>query len=344
LDLAALNNLPLACFLARDMTGAYEEGKKAVEAYPDRVTPLYNLSWYALAVDRLEESEAAAQKVISMDPGFAEARVCLGLVRMAQGRTGDAAAEYRKLETMAPYASSLAAAGLADLALYEGRQEEARGILEAAISGDLKNDLRAFATQKRLMLAPVLEALGRPAEALKAVEEALAGTSNESVLYAGALAVLGAGKDGRARELAALLAAMPSPEPQAYSRLVTGEIRLRAGRCPEAIKEFHDAQAQLDTWIGHLALGRAYLEAGQYTEAYSEFETCLKRRGEAASVFLDDLPTMHRLPQVYYYLGRAQEGLKIPAAKESYGIYLEIKARAAADPLAKDARRRLESL
>jgi tetratricopeptide (TPR) repeat protein/tRNA A-37 threonylcarbamoyl transferase component Bud32 len=344
MDLAALTNLPLACFLARDMPKAFEEGKKAVEAYPDRVNPLYNLAWYALAVDRLEEAEAAAQKVIKLDPGFAEAKVCLGLIRLAQGRTGDAAAEYRRLEGTEPNAASLEAAGQADLALYEGRRGDARKILEAAIPADIKNNLNSLATQKRLMLAEVLASFGRPGDALKVVEEALAGTSNESVLYSGALIMLGAGKDERVRGLVSTLTVMPSPEPQAYARLVEGEVDLLKGNFPEAIKNLHEAQNQVDTWIGHVSLGRAYLAAGQFTEAYSEFEGCLKRRGEAASVFLDDLPTMNRLPQIYYYLGRAQEGLKSPGAKGSYKKFLEIKILAAGDPLVEDAKRRLGQL
>ena len=344
MDLAGIINLPLAHFFARDMPRAYEEGRKAVEAYPDRVNPLYNLVWYAIAADRLDEAEAAAQKVIKLDPGFAEARVCLALIRIAQGRTGEATAEYKRLEEGGAYAASLGAAGFADLALCEGRQDEARRILETAIPADIKNGLNAFATQKRIMLAEVLVSLGRPADALKVVAEALAGTNNESVLYSGVMIVIGAGKVERAQSLAAMLGAMPSPEPQAYARLVEGEIDLLKGRLPEAIKKFHEAQDQVDTWIGHIALGRAYLAAKQFTEAYSEFDGCLKRRGEAASVFLDDLPSMRSLPQVYYYLGRSQEGLKIAAAKESYKKYLEIKILAAGDPLVEDAKRRLAGL
>jgi hypothetical protein len=46
---------------------------------------------------------------------------------------------------------------------------------------------------------------------------------------------------------------------------------------------------------------------------------------------------------VHYYLGRAQEGLKSPAAAESFRTFLAIKqtAEAKTDPLIEDARRRL---
>jgi tetratricopeptide (TPR) repeat protein len=344
MDIAGVINLPLAHFYARDMAKAFEEGKKAIEAYPGRINPLYNLIWYAIAAARLDEAESAAQNVIKLDSSFAEARVCLGLIRLLRGRLNEGAAEYRKLEGPEAYADSLGKAGLADLAIYQGRLDDARKILETAIGGDLENELNAFATQKSLVLAETLAALGRKADALKAAERALSGTSNVSVLYTGAMIMVWTGQEARARELAEKLGAMPSPEPQAYSRIVLGEIDLLAGRLPEAIKEFHEAQSQVDTWIGHTALGRAYLAAGQFTEAYSEFESCWKRRGETASIFLDDLPTLRYLPPVHYYLGRAQEGLKIPAAAESYKRYLEIKTLAEGDPLVEDAKRRIGGL
>jgi tetratricopeptide (TPR) repeat protein/predicted Ser/Thr protein kinase len=344
MDLAGYINLPLAYFYAREMAKAFEEGKKAVQAYPDRVNPLYNLTWYAIAADRLDDAEAAARKVIEMEASFAEAHVCLGLIRILRGRSSDAAAEYGRLQGTDAYASSLGAAGRADLALYEGRTDEARKILEGAIPADVKNDLNAFANQKRLTLAEVLASAGQGSEAVKTVDALVKAESDDSVVYLGAQVMIAAGKDDRGRTLAGTLSARPAPEPQAYARLIEGEIDLGRGQVPEAIKKFHEAQAQVDTWVGHVALGRAYLAAGQFTEAYSEFESCLKRRGEAASVFLDDLPTIRYLPQIYYYLGRAQEGLKIPAAKDSYKKYLEIKILAAGDPLVEDAKRRLSGL
>lgn len=112
-----------------------------------------------------------------------------------------------------------------------------------------------------------------------------------------------------------------------------------------ALNLFREAQAIVDTWLGHFALGRAYLKADAYTEAYSEFETCLKRNGETTSIFLNDLPSFNYFPSVYYYLGRAQEGLGSDAAVQSYQKFLSIKEKADEGiPLVEDARQRLGSL
>ena len=88
-------------------------------------------------------------------------------------------------------------------------------------------------------------------------------------------------------------------------------------------------------------LGAAYLEAGAFAEAHSEFDLCTKRRGEAAVLFRDDSPTAWLVPPMHYYLGRAQEGLKSPGAAESYRAFLAIREKGGDDPLVTDARRRL---
>jgi hypothetical protein len=104
---------------------------------------------------------------------------------------------------------------------------------------------------------------------------------------------------------------------------------------------FTDANQLLDTWIGRFELGRAYLEAGLFVEADSEFDRCVKRRGEALEIFMDNVPTFAYFPPVYYYQGRVREGLKSPGFAEPYRAYLSIRGRAGEDPLLADIHRRL---
>ena len=85
---------------------------------------------------------------------------------------------------------------------------------------------------------------------------------------------------------------------------------MKTGNPRDAIKLLTEANGLLDTWIGHFELGRAYLDASAFTQADSEFDRCLKRRGEALSLFLDEEPTYGIFPPVYYYQGRAREGLE----------------------------------
>ena len=100
---------------------------------------------------------------------------------------------------------------------------------------------------------------------------------------------------------------------------------LTGGDSRKAIKIFTEANGLLDTWIGRFDLGRAYLEEGAFTEADSEFDRSMKRRGEASALFLDQSPTFGYFPSVHYYTGRVREGLKSPGFKDSYRTYLSIR-------------------
>ena len=90
-------------------------------------------------------------------------------------------------------------------------------------------------------------------------------------------------------------------------------------------------------------MGRAYLDAGAFTEASSEFDLCLKRRGEATSVFLDDVPSYQVLPPFITIKAARAKVLNSPGAAESYKTFLAIKQNGAGDPLVADAQRRLSS-
>ena len=123
--------------------------------------------------------------------------------------------------------------------------------------------------------------------------------------------------------------------------MIEGETLLNRGQAREAVAKLEEGGRLADSWLLRFDRGRAYLELGAFTEAEADFEACVKRRGEATAVFLDDVPTFHYFPPVYYYLGRAQEGLGSASAADSYKQFLAIKEKSDGDPLVADARRRV---
>ena len=127
--------------------------------------------------------------------------------------------------------------------------------------------------------------------------------------------------------------------------MIEGYASLYKSDIPRALSLFTEAQSLADTWLGRFALGRAYLEAEEYTEASLEFENCERRQGEAMAIFLSDLPSLRYLDSLHYYIGRAMEGLGIAGASESYQKFLKVKENEDwGAPLVKDARKRLGSL
>jgi eukaryotic-like serine/threonine-protein kinase len=143
-----------------------------------------------------------------------------------------------------------------------------------------------------------------------------------------------AGEQAKAEKIASALSDELSVEPQAYGKITAGLIALKKHNVHEAIKQISDANILLDTWIGRYELGRAYLEAGAFTDADSEFDRCSTRRGEIIELFGDNVPTYSYYPYVLYYQGRVRDGLKSPGAADFYRSYLDTRGQSSEDPLA----------
>jgi tetratricopeptide (TPR) repeat protein/predicted Ser/Thr protein kinase len=337
--------LAIAYFYARDMPKAVEEGRLDVKYNPQGVHAHNNLSWYALAVGDLQTAEGESRAALKIQPEFPRAFVTLALTELAKGQPDLAAETYRRLQPLKAYGASLAATGLADLACYEGRVKEAVKILEEGIAFDLKNDQALDAATKGIMLAQAYLLQGKKEQAVGAAARAVGTSPEDDIRFSAALVDLRAGREDGARTLQAELNKKLQPEPRAYAKLIGGELSRARGDIGNAIKLFQEAKSEIDTWLGHLFLGCAYLEAEDHTAASSEFEICLKRSGEAASVFFNDLPSFRYLPPIYYYLARAQERFSAPAASGSYDRFLKIKDKDdGTDPMVADARRRRAAL
>jgi tetratricopeptide (TPR) repeat protein len=340
-DTAGIANLAAAHFYKRDFTRALQEARRAVEAYPKNVPQRNNLGLDAMYAGDFETAIREQDEVLRLNPAFVLAYVSKALSQLAQGHPDLAAQTYGKAAALGGRGAAVAAAGLADIALVQGRPSDAVPILKKAIESGLANPDAESAPEMRMMLAEAQLNLGDRAAALSETERALPLGGGEAVLYPAAQVYLANGREAKALALADQLAGRLEPDPQAYAELIRGEAELARGRAPAAIRHYAAARKIADTWAGRLDLGKAYLEAGAFAEADAELEACIKRRGEATALFLEEFPSFHRFPPVYYYLGRVREGLKSPAAVEAFKSFLAFKT-GPGDALVLEARRRTE--
>ena len=340
-DDVGATNLALAYFYTRDMPKAMQAGQHAMDLAPKGLLQKKNFALYAIYAGDYAAGAKAAQEVLQQNPSYAEA---LGALAMAQAGLGDlssSAATYQKLQALNARGASMAAIGLADLALYQAHETEAISLLEKGIAGDNVAKDPASAGIKSIALAQAYISKGDKGKAVAVAEQAMKLNPDQGTLMAAGEIYITAGDMSKAGKLATQLSGKIEPEPQIYGQLLQGSMALKHNKIKEAIQAFESAQKTSNTWLGHYYLGKAYMQNGSFTEADSEFEICLKRRGEASAVFLDDVPTFRLLPPVYYYLGRAQEGLKSPAAPESYRTFLKMQPDGTSD-LVSDARHRLQ--
>ena len=344
-DTSGMANMAVAEFYRRDMKAAVDLGRRASDAYPNNVLRKSNAALFAMYAGDFETAEQLANDTLALNSRYTRVFVTLGMSKLATGHPADAVATFERLRAIdSASAKAYLASGLIDIALYEGREGDALTRLGEAIAADRGAANQSSLGRRLALRANVLVSRGDKARALRDATEAVTLGKEEAIVYPAGIAMIAAGQAAAVSELAADLDNRLENEPRLYGALLRGEVALAAGRARAALNAFQDAQKLADSWMGRWSLGRAYLALNAPTEAAAEFDRCLTRRGEATAVFLDDLPTYHVFAPVYYYLGRAQEGMKSAGAPGTYRTFLAIKERGDEQGLVADARRRLTTL
>jgi tetratricopeptide (TPR) repeat protein len=342
-DESAYNNLSLAYAFTGNIPEALAASKHTVEIAPNDLQDRVNYAGFSMLAGNFDTAISEGERVLKQNSSFEDAYLPLALSTLARGDVKGARGLYARMERASPSARSLAQMGQADLELYLGRYREALEILQPALAADRNDNNYGEMAHKLVAAAESHLALGQKSNAIDEAQRAAVAAPVESILYLAGRVLVQAGGDAKARQLASKLESMLQSQTKSDALLLEGEIALERKRLSQAVDAFQNAQKLRDTWISHFLLGRAYIEAGHFAEALTELETCRKRRGEAADLFFADMTTLRYLTPLYYWLGRAQEGLgTAEAARASYKEFLALRAEANMDaPLAADASRRV---
>ena len=338
-DGAGHNNLAVSYFGLREFDKALSEAQIALKIYPNNALYRSNNALYAMYAGNFPVAAEQAGKLVADGTASYDTYLPLAISAIAEGKPDAAREAYKKMAAEDSTGASLAATGLADLALAEGRAADAIAILQAGIKADHAETDLAGVQAKEIVLADAFGMQGNVKAAVAAARRALAvGTKSEAQILP-AVRWLIAAKDVKAAEaLGAELDKSLELRTRAYGRIVASQIALARGKPVEAVDAMREALKDADLWLVRYHLGQAYLAAGASAEAFSEFDACMKRRGEGYSAFLDDVPTARMVAPVTYWMGRAHEGMKlIPQALAEYRTYIAGRAKDSPDPLLKDA-------
>ncbi len=329
------------CYLSlRRIPEAVMAAQRAVEIVPKGAVQRVVLSFYSSYAGEFVTGEREAQTALKLNPS-AQAYLALAEAQQGLGEVAQATDTYHTMEKIDGPSASLAASGLADVASYEGRYADAVQTLERGVAADVAAKNMDSAAEKLAGIAQLHLLSRQKGQAIAAVSKAVSISQSVPVRVLAARALLEAGEITRAQKLVDRLASEVQRETQAYAKIIRGDLALQHGDKDEAINMFTGANQLVDTWIGRFDLGRAYLEAGRFVEADSEFDLCMKRRGEALEIFQDSTPTFAYFPPVYYYQGRVRESLKSPGFADSYHTYLSIRGKSVEDSMVQEIRRHL---
>ena len=339
-DDAAQNGLAIQYFYTLDFQSALRAGGALLDIYPSSVMGRSNYALYAMYASDFEMAVAEAEKVRELDPTYFKAWLPVAMKALADDDIAGARQAYDEMSKTGARGALTANLGLADTALYSGNYELARTLLAQGIEQAEAAGSQVLTATNYIVLAETRLAEGDRAAALEALTISLETSAGQSRQVPAALMHLTMGNVADAQTIAGQLGEKLQPQSRAYGRLIEGLIALDKGENIEAINLISAGTRLADLWLIRFYLGKAYFKAGFFAEALDEFTVSTERRGEATSVFLDDLPTYRYMATLPYWLGRAQEELGMQeAARQNYTTF--VAHRPQGDPLADDARQRM---
>jgi serine/threonine protein kinase/tetratricopeptide (TPR) repeat protein len=344
-DRAAHSNLGLAYFNMLDFPRAMAHTLTAVQLSPKSTRYRNNYALYAMYSSDFAKATEAATAVLKQNPLQVKAYVVMAAAALASSNLQGVRDAYTRMaKTNTATGVSLSNLGLSDLAMYEGRTQDAITTLKAGIEVD-RSAKNAVAMALKLVALAEAQLHERQArEAVDSAREAINLTKEDATLVPAALVLVRANRSPEAQKIAASLAQQFQARSRAYAEMIQAEILRESGHLPASVDALGRARKLADLWLGRFLMGVTNVEGGRYEVAQTDLEQCLKRKGEAMAVFLDDVPTFRYLAPVYYWLGRALEGQKHAGAADNYKAFLALRPEGSRDPLADDARRRLAQL
>jgi tetratricopeptide (TPR) repeat protein/predicted Ser/Thr protein kinase len=197
-DNIAQDNLA-ACFGGlHNMPRAMEEARRAVQIAPKDLVARINFSLYACYAGDFQTCEREAREVQKLNPSSEDGFLILAYAQLGQGQLPQATETYHGLQRLGARGASLASAGLANLALYEGSYRQAQQILERGAAADLAAKQPDPAADKFAMLAYAELLRGDKPPALAAAAQALANSQSAKIRFLAARTFLDAGETAKA--------------------------------------------------------------------------------------------------------------------------------------------------
>ena len=288
-----------------------------------------------------ETAATEAGQVIASDPGNGTAWLPMAMAALAQGEVEESRDAYRHMAgtSETEHGASVAILGLADIDLFIGQISAAQERLRAGIDTDIESGNHRAAAVKYIALAQSYAEQENFSAAKTAVANALQLADGDALMVPAAMIYIQVGDLALARAIVDELTEQAHAHSRAYGQMLKGMILESEGARTAAVLILREAITIADLWLIRCQLGKAYLRAGHYPEALDELMMSKERAGEGASVFLDNMPTYRSVAELPYWIGRAQEELKMrSAARESYEIYIELRPQGGA--VAQDANER----
>jgi tetratricopeptide (TPR) repeat protein len=214
---------------------------------------------------------------------------------------------YESMHAVDKRGASLACMALVDIDMTNGRWDEAIQKLRVGIDRDRSNDNARGEAAKVLMLAECLSGKQDARSLVEELDRARALNLEPARLVTLGALYAKAGDVDKARSVADELGSKLGRHERAYGRIVGAECFAAENKFGDAVDMLSAAFDLADVWYGHFLRAQLFVRAGHVFEGLEEHEACKHRCGEAAAIYLDDVPTFRFVQQARELHQRAIE-------------------------------------
>lgn len=291
-DNVAQNNLAVTAFYAMDFERALEVGREVAKRYPGHSGYGANLALYAMYASRFDEAADVANAVIANDPSSAYSFLVLALASAAAGDLGETEQAYQHMTGLDQFARSVAAEGLADLAIYRGDYTAALEILDKAIEDELALASTHTVALKRVMKVEALLRMNESDKARVLLDSLLPTAPDDpAILVPAAISLIELGDTEAAVSIADRMSGSLSGPNRAYALGIRASAAAASDNLDAAIDFANSAVNTVDLWLVRFIRAEILLQAGMTSEAAADLQSCQQRVGEGMAVFLNDRPS-----------------------------------------------------
>lgn len=303
-DNVAQNNLAVTAFYAMDFERALEVGREVTKRYPGHSGYGANLALYAMYASRFDEAADVANTVIANDPSNAYSFLVLALASAAAGDLAETEQAYQHMTNLDQFARSVAAEGLADLAIYRGDYRAALEILDNAIEDELALAATHTVALKRTMKVEVLLRMNETEKA-RVLLDSLVPTAPDdpAILVPAAISLIELGDTEAAISIADKMSRSLSGPHRAYALGIKASVAAASQDVDAAVGFANSAVATVDLWLVRFIRARVLLQKGMAGAAAADLQNCQQRVGEGMAVFLNDRPSFRLTHELEMALG-----------------------------------------
>ncbi len=303
-DNVAQNNLAVTAFYAMDFERALEVGREVTKRYPGHSGYGANLALYAMYASRFDEAADVANTVIANDPSNAYSFLVLALASAAAGDLAETEQAYQHMTNLDQFARSVAAEGLADLAIYRGDYRAALEILDNAIEDELALAATHTVALKRTMKVEVLLRMNETEKA-RVLLDSLVPTAPDdpAILVPAAISLIELGDTEAAISIADKMSRSLSGPHRAYALGIKASVAAASQDVDAAVGFANSAVATVDLWLVRFIRARVLLQKGMASAAAADLQNCQQRVGEGMAVFLNDRPSFRLTHELEMALG-----------------------------------------